>query len=86
MARKEGAEMISKKIKSKTSKKQSRANETCMRCGVERGVWVVPSLIDPPRWALDLDLAVEYPEAWGKPRKVLVRDELCNFCRKFLNL
>ena len=42
----------------------------CRVCGAPRGQKVVRLKIDRKKWALDTDLATEYPEQWAKPRTV----------------
>ena len=69
-----------------TSNVPIKPKPRCSNCGVEHGTLVTRSLVSAPKWALDIDLYREYPEAWGMPHKVHIRNELCKVCRAILDL
>lgn len=52
----------------------------CRNCGAPNTAMVTRRREDPTRWALDTDLAKEYPEAWREPVRVVVSHGLCRHC------
>ena len=54
---------------------------TCSHCGAHRGDRVVRKIDDPIKWALDTDLAEEFPDTWYGPERVVMRASgICKFC------
>lgn len=53
----------------------------CTSCGANHGDWVVRRKDGSNKWALDLDLADEYPKDWAEPTVVKVKETgVCRFC------
>lgn len=53
----------------------------CKTCGAEDGAWVTRRSDGSNGWALDLDLAEEYPKHWSEPTVVKVKETgVCRYC------
>ena len=55
------------------SRKRNPEQTHCIECGAERNSIVVRRKSDHHQWALDTDLAIEFPETWGKAHTVRFR-------------
>jgi hypothetical protein len=53
-----------------SDKKHNPDQIYCTECGAPRNSIVVRWNVDHHRWALDTDLAEEYPDVWGKAHTV----------------
>lgn len=56
-----------------------RSRKTCESCGVPDDTHVVYRR-GGTLWALDLDLAHEFPEVWGSPVWAWVSGKFCHRC------
>lgn len=58
-----------------------KKQKTCTNCGAPSGAKVTRRKDNPSTWALDTDLAAEYPDTWGQPVLVaLCASGLCRRC------
>lgn len=59
----------------------------CRSCQAPRGQLVTRRISDPCVWALDTDLADEFPTIWGPPHRIILNaDSRCETCSRPLGL
>lgn len=58
----------------------------CRCCRAMHGTLVTRQIRDPEKWALDVDLAEEFPRHWGPPHWVKVNIDRCETCSRPLGL